>query len=109
MMQAGDSLEIDSSPVQIEPDVIDEGEEDGKNQCSSLPVVASLWFLAVVGTSVSLIHRPLIMIGCLVIVNIIFPVIYFMGWFRRNTPDQMYDMLTQDEGDVHVRISVANA
>eukprot|EP00545_Synedropsis_sp_CCMP1620_P014985 CAMPEP_0119004974 /NCGR_PEP_ID=MMETSP1176-20130426/1458_1 /TAXON_ID=265551 /ORGANISM="Synedropsis recta cf, Strain CCMP1620" /LENGTH=123 /DNA_ID=CAMNT_0006956735 /DNA_START=49 /DNA_END=420 /DNA_ORIENTATION=+ len=109
------AIMVDSSPVEIEPHVEDDDDDDDENDEEggetksgfSIPVVGVLWLVAVLAIIISLLTRPLIMIGCLVGVNIIFPVIYFLQWFRKNR-SRNYQMLTQDESDFQVKISMAS-
>lgn len=103
---------VDTSPVEIEPHVVDEEDDDDgdsdddevKTSGAAMVIVGIVWFVTVLAIIISLLTRPLIMIGCLVGVNIVFPVIYVYQWFR-SKKSQNYQMLDQDEA-LPIKISI---
>lgn len=102
----------DTSPVEVEPHVVEEDEDDDDEEQEEskgfLILVALIWFVAIVTVILSLIKKPLIMVAGLVGVNVIFPVIFFLCWFG-NKRKINYQMLEQDEGEVpQVQISMAS-
>lgn len=117
------AIMVDSSPVEIEPnedyDDGDESEKDANEDESSsknstsiasfiIPVVGFLlWLITVLSVIINLLSRPLTMIGCLVGVNVFFPVLFFLVWFRRQKKSQTYEMLLQDEDEPRIEPSIA--
>lgn len=115
---------VDSSPVEIEPNEdYDDGDESAEKDANEdesssknstsiisfiIPVVGFLlWLITVLSVIINLLSRPLTMIGCLVGVNVFFPVLFFLVWFRRQKKSQTYEMLLQDEDEPRIEPSIA--
>jgi hypothetical protein len=97
---------IDSSPVEIEPNIVDEDEEGDDDEDDdealrsgslrfALPSAAVVWLVAVIVIIMSLLKNPLLMVCALVTVNIVFPVICFVHWFVSRSN---YELLDMEEG-----------
>ena len=92
---------MDQSPAEIEPHLVDEEDQDDEERprnCRGFGVslVGILWLLTVIAIILNLIRKPLFMVGALVVVNVVFPILFFAQWFSRSSD---YDSLHQDEND----------
>ena len=94
-------IDIDHSPVEIEPNIVDEDEEEDDDDDEelrdgslrfALPSAAVVWLVAVIVIIMSLLKNPLLMVCALVTVNIAFPVICFVHWFVSRSNYELLDM-----------------
>jgi Flp pilus assembly protein TadB len=92
---------MDQSPAEIEPHQVDEEDEDDDERASNcrgfgVPLVGILWLVAVIAIILNLIRKPLFMVGALVVVNVVFPILFFAQWFSKSSN---YDSLDQDDDE----------
>ncbi|KAI2513286.1 hypothetical protein MHU86_1057 [Fragilaria crotonensis] len=94
---------MDQSPVQIEPH--DEDEDEGneetrqlRSNCGGFAIllVGIVWLVVIFSIILTLMKKPLYMVGALVVANVVFPIIFFSQWFGKSTN---YDSVDQDDDE----------